>query len=77
MAVKFFGQFLIEKGAVTRIDLLQAIDLQEKTNLKFGEMVVEMGLMTTTDVARVHLAQRSEDLHFGGGSRWWSHSFFQ
>ena len=65
MAVKFFGQFLVEKGAVSRIDLLQAIDLQEKTNLKFGEMIVEMGLMTPTDVARVHLAQRSEDLHFG------------
>ncbi len=65
MAVKFFGQFLIEKGVVTRIDLLQAIELQEKTNLKFGEMVVEIGLMTTADVARVHLAQRNEDLHFG------------
>lgn len=65
MAVKFFGQFLIEKGAVTRSALLQAIDLQEKTNLKFGEMVIEMGLMTTVDAARIHLAQRSEDLHFG------------
>jgi CheY-specific phosphatase CheX len=65
MAVKFFGQFLVEKGAVTRLALLQAIDLQEKTNLKFGEMVLEMGLMTTADIARVHLAQRSEDLHFG------------
>jgi CheY-specific phosphatase CheX len=65
MAVKFFGQFLVEKNAVTRINLLQAIDLQEKTNLKFGEMVVEMGLMTTADVARVHHEQRTEDLHFG------------
>lgn len=65
MAVKFFGQFLVEKGAVSRMDLLQAIDLQEKTNLKFGEMVVEMGLMTNADVERVHLAQRNEDLHFG------------
>lgn len=65
MAVKFFGQFLVEKGAVTRTALLQAIDLQEKTNLKFGEMVIEMGLMSTADVARVHQAQRSDDLHFG------------
>ena len=65
MAVKFFGQFLIEKGAVTRVALLQAIDLQEKTNLKFGEMVIEMGLMTTLDVARIHQAQRGEDLRFG------------
>ncbi len=65
MAVKFFGQFLIEKGAVTRTDLLKAIDLQERTNLKFGETVVEMGLMTAVEIARVHQGQRSEDLHFG------------
>ena len=65
MPVKFFGQFMVEKGAITRMALLQAIDLQEKTNLKFGEMVIEMGLMGKEDIARVHLAQRSEDLHFG------------
>lgn len=47
------------------MDLLQAIDLQEKTNLKFGEMVVEMGLMSTADVDRVNRSQRTEDLHFG------------
>ena len=65
MAVKFFGQFLIEKGAVTRKELLKAIDLQEKTNLKFGEMVVEMGLISRADITRVHNAQRTEDLRFG------------
>lgn len=65
MAVKFFGQFLVEKGVVSREALLQAVDLQEKTNLKFGEMVVAMKLMTMADVERVNLAQRSQDLHFG------------
>ncbi len=65
MAVKFFGQFLIGKSAVTRSELLRAIDLQEKTNLKFGELVVEMGLMNAVDIARVHAAQRTEDLQFG------------
>ncbi len=65
MAIKFFGQFLVEKGAITRLALLQAIDLQDKTNLKFGELVVEMGLMSTVDVAKIHQAQRTQDLHFG------------
>ncbi len=65
MAVKFFGQFVVEKGAVSRVELLKAIDLQEKTNLKFGEMVVEMGLMSTVDIAKTHQAQRNEDLQFG------------
>ena len=65
MAVKFFGQFLVEKGAVSRVDLLKAIDLQDKTNLKFGETVVQMGLMSTLQISKVHHAQRGEDLQFG------------
>lgn len=65
MAVKFFGQFLVEKGAVSREDLLKAIDLQESKNLKFGEMALSMKLVTEADVERVHQAQRTEDLKFG------------
>ncbi|NTW88764.1 MAG: chemotaxis protein CheX, partial [Desulfobulbaceae bacterium] len=40
MAVKFFGQFLIEQGVVTSDALLNAINLQDKNNLKLGEMAV-------------------------------------
>jgi CheY-specific phosphatase CheX len=65
MAVKFFGQFLLEKGAVSQKDLLRAIALQESTNLKFGETALQMGFITEADVVRVHNAQRSEDLRFG------------
>ncbi len=65
MAVKFFGQFLVEKGVVGREKLLEAIELQDKTNVKFGEMALSMGLITETDVERVHNAQRGEDLRFG------------
>lgn len=65
MAVKFFGQFLIEQGVITRIDLLRAIDLQEKTNLRFGDLVISMGLMTREQVKTVHRAQRHDDLQFG------------
>lgn len=65
MAVKFFGQFLLEQGAVSNDKLLQAIDLQEKTNLKFGEMALSMGLITEAGIDKVHLAQQREDLRFG------------
>jgi CheY-specific phosphatase CheX len=68
MAVKFFGQFLVEKGAVSRSALLQAIDLQERTNLKFGEMVTEMGLMSTAEVDQVQQVltrQRNSHLYIG------------
>jgi len=65
MAVKFFGQFLLEKGAVENKDLLKAIELQETTNLKFGATALSMGLLTVEAFERVHDAQRLEDLKFG------------
>ena len=65
MAVKFFGQFLVEQGAVTGEALLNAINLQDKNNLKFGEMAVSMGLITTADIQRAHNAQMSKDMKLG------------
>lgn len=65
MAVKFFGQFLVEQGAVTNEALLHAIELQERTNLKLGEMAVAMGYITADDIERAHTAQLSKDMKLG------------
>lgn len=65
MPVKFFGQYLMDKGAVTREALLEAMALQDSVNLKFGDMAQSMGLITNKDIDRVHDAQRSQDLQFG------------
>ena len=65
MSVKFFGQYLIEQRAIQRTDLLRALGLQEKANLRFGDIVLGMGLMNDEQLARVHEAQRFEDLRFG------------
>jgi CheY-specific phosphatase CheX len=65
MAVKFFGQFLVEKGIVSRESLLAAIDLQEQKNLKLGEMVMSMGYTTQADIDRAHNAQLSKDMKLG------------
>jgi CheY-specific phosphatase CheX len=65
MAVKFFGQFLVEQGIVTGEALLNAINLQDKNNLKFGEMAVKIGLVTPADILRAHNAQMSKDLKLG------------
>ncbi|WP_298439140.1 chemotaxis protein CheX [Geobacter sp.] len=65
MAVKFFGQFLVEKGVVSREILLQAIELQESVNLSFGATAMAMGLLAEGDIEKVHDAQRTEDLRFG------------
>lgn len=65
MAVKFFGQFLVEQGIVTTEALLNAINLQDKNNLKLGEMAVSMGLITQEDIQRAHNAQMSKDMKLG------------
>lgn len=65
MAVKFFGQFLVEKGIVSREALLKAIELQEQKNLKFGEMALAMGYITQEDITRAHHAQLSRDIKLG------------
>lgn len=65
MAVKFFGQFLVEQGHISREQLLAAIDLQKTTNLKFGEMALKMGLLNEDQIVRVHNAQHSDDQRFG------------
>ena len=65
MAVKFFGQFLVEKGLVSRESILAAIDLQEQKNLKLGEMGVSMGYITQADIDRAHNAQFSKDMKLG------------
>lgn len=65
MAVKFFGQFLVEQGIVTGEAVRNAISLQDKTNLKLGEIAVAMGLLTPADVQRAHNQQMSKDQRLG------------
>ncbi len=65
MAVKFFGQFLVEQDLISAADLLKAIELQESTNRKIGELVCDLGLMTPGQVDQVHQVQRHEDIRFG------------
>lgn len=65
MAVKFFGQFLVEKGVVSGETLRKALELQGSVNLKVGEIAVKMRHLNDSEVMRIHEAQRSEDLRFG------------
>ena len=47
MAVKFFGQFLIQKGEISVDQLREALDLMESRNRSFCDMAAEKGLLTT------------------------------
>lgn len=65
MAVKFFGQFLVEQRVVSSDQILQAIQLQEKRNLKFGDMAIQLHFVTERQMETAHKAQRREDLPLG------------
>ncbi len=65
MSVKFFGQYLLEKGIITPEQLLEAVKYQEASNLKFGDYAVSKGYITKDDALRVHAEQQKEDKRFG------------
>jgi len=65
MAVKFFGQFLVENSIVSREALLKAIELQDQKNLKFGEMAISTGYVTKEEIDRAHNLQMSKDMKLG------------
>lgn len=65
MAVRFFGQFLLESGVISPQQLLAAIAYQDKMNLKFGETAIQLGLLDKGRLERIFARQRQEDLKTG------------
>ncbi len=65
MGVKFFGQFLIERGEIDSNQLRKALDLMESENRTLGEMAVEAGFASEADCRRVNGEQRRLDRPFG------------
>ena len=45
MGSMFFGQYLLSKGAINREALIEAIELQRKTNLSLVELAVRDGCL--------------------------------
>ncbi|MFC4726968.1 chemotaxis protein CheX [Coralloluteibacterium thermophilus] len=65
MAVKFFGQFLLEKGVITPSQLLVALQAQQTSNPVLGELAQQRGLLTAAQAERINARQRAEDRRFG------------
>ncbi len=65
MAVKFFGQFLIDQGEADASHVREALDLMEDENPTLGELAAKRGYMTTRQTVEVSAAQRTRDLAFG------------
>jgi CheY-specific phosphatase CheX len=65
VSIKFFGQFLLERGEIDEQQLRGALDLMEQENQTIGELAVAEGFATVAECRRVHGEQRRKDLPFG------------
>jgi CheY-specific phosphatase CheX len=65
MGVKFFGQYLIERGEVEAEQVRAALNLMDAENRSIGELAVEGRLITKADADKVNAEQRHRDMPFG------------
>ena len=65
MAVKFLGQFLMERGVITPQQLLAATEAQRASNPLLGELAVRQGLLSEAQARRINDRQRADDRRFG------------
>lgn len=57
MIVKFLGQFLLEKGAITKEDLLKALEYQKENHQRFGSYALRMGYITVEQLNELYRLQ--------------------
>ena len=57
MIAKFFGQFLLERGALTGEQLLQAVEHQHSQHQKFGSYALRFGYLTLDEINGLHREQ--------------------
>jgi CheY-specific phosphatase CheX len=65
MGIKFFGQYLLEKGVITKEQLLDAVAFQEEQNIKFGVYSMRKGYITKEQLENVLKEQKNSDMKFG------------
>jgi len=63
--VRFFGQYLLERGRIDHRQLLAAVEYQNVTNARLGTLALGKGYLTEAQVQRINLAQRTTDRLFG------------
>lgn len=61
----FFGNYLLNKGAVTRDELKEVLADLHKTRLKLGVLAVDAGYMNASQVNEVNHLQSTLDRRFG------------
>lgn len=64
MNTKLFGQFLLEKGYVTREQLLHGLSEQRVSTRTLGDLAVATGMLSLQDVDAIHLRQHTRNEPF-------------
>jgi hypothetical protein len=65
MRERFFGQFLIQQGVLTPLQLAEGLLYQQRVNRSIGTIAVEKKYLIEDEVWRILEQQRSCDLPFG------------
>jgi chemotaxis protein CheY-P-specific phosphatase CheC len=61
MGAMFFGQYLLSKGVISREALIDAIELQRRSNLSLTELAVRKGYMSEQQQASILARYRTSD----------------
>ncbi|EPJ47376.1 MAG: hypothetical protein OFPII_13540 [Osedax symbiont Rs1] len=65
MSNKFFGQYLLERGIISKNQLLHTIDLQKASHLSLGQIAINKGYLNAEDARKINNQQQREDQRFG------------
>ena len=65
MSIKFFGDFLVERGKLSYDQLKEVLLYQKRNNLSLGKLAVNKGYLTDAQVLEINQRQRVLDKKFG------------
>ena len=65
MYTQFFGNYLLDRNAVTQQQLFDAMQKQSSARMKLGTLAMHAGYMTATEVDNVVIQQTHKDQKFG------------
>ncbi|WP_372368500.1 response regulator [Candidatus Uabimicrobium sp. HlEnr_7] len=60
-----FGQYLLQKGVISKDKLLHCLEVQNSINRKIGEIAVEEGVMIPEQVTKILKVQKRINKYFG------------
>lgn len=63
--MRFFGQYLLEKGRITSQQLLDALECQKSVTAPIGVLALERGLLTVEQIRQILQQQKKTNQAFG------------